>query len=144
MEIRTGLRLSQSEVLNLLERFDDSSDSPLHVGLDFMTYSLKLSQYAYFVIAYNGTEQIGFMAYYLNDENHFVYVPQIVVHKDARHKGVGHLMFQHLYETLTTEYWSIDLEVLKSNDNARAFYRREGFVEYEDRNERFLLKKNIC
>lgn len=143
MEIHSGLKLSQSEVLSLLERFDDSSDEPLHESLDFIKYSKKLSQYAYFVLATEKNQQIGFIAYYLNDENHFVFVPQIVVHKDARHMGIGHMMFQHLYETLTTKFRNINLEVLKSNDYARAFYRREGFVEYEDRNERFLLRKNI-
>ena len=51
MEIRTGLRLSQSEVLSLLNRFDDSSEKPIYTGIDFSTYSIKLSQYAYFIIA---------------------------------------------------------------------------------------------
>ena len=89
MEIRTGLRLSQSEVLSLLNRFDDSSEKPLHAGVDFSTYSIKLSQYAYFIIAIENDLQMGFVAYYLNDENHFAYVPQVVVHKEARHKEWG-------------------------------------------------------
>ena len=143
MEIRTGLRLSQSEVLNLLERFDDSSDSPLHVGLDFMTYSLKLSQYAYFVIATENEKQMAFIAYYLNDENHFAYIPQVVVHKTARHKGVGHSMFTVLYECLRNNFLTLKLEVLKSNINARAFYEREGFGEISDHNERLLLEKKL-
>ena len=143
MEIRTGLRLSQSEVLNLLERFDDSSDSPLHVGLDFMTYSLKLSQYAYFVIATENEKQMAFIAYYLNDENHFAYIPQVVVHKDARHKGLGHTMFNMLIDSLDTDIECIKLEVLKSNTYARNFYQREGFTRVEDHSERILLEKKI-
>ena len=143
MEIRTGLRLSQSEVLNLLERFDESSDSPLHVGLDFMTYSLKLSQYAYFVIATENEKQMAFIAYYLNDENHFAYIPQVVVHKDARHISLGHTMFNMLIDKLDTDIECIKLEVLKSNTYARNFYQREGFTRVEDHSERILLEKKL-
>lgn len=141
MEIHTGLRLSQSEVLSLLERFDDSSDIPLHKGLDFISYSKKLSQYAYFVIATENNQQIGFIAYYINDENQFAYIPQIVVHKTARHNGVGHSMFNELYCSLTRSIEYIKLEVLKSNNVARNFYQREGFISIEDRKERILLTK---
>lgn len=143
MEIRTGLKLSQAEVLLLLNRFDDSSDTPLHEGLDFELYSKKLSDYAYFIIAIENNSQIGFIAYYLNEEGQFAYVPQIVVHKEGRHKGVGHAMFAYLYDSILTEYSCVKLEVLKSNNNARKFYSREGFVEIEDHNERLLLQKNI-
>ncbi len=143
MKIRSGLRLSRSEVLSLLERFDDSSDSPLHEGLDFKTYSHKLSQHAYFVLASENDRQLGFIAYYLNEENHFVYVPQIVVHRDARHKGLGHSMFNVLCDSIATDMECIKLEVLKSNIYARDFYRREGFLEVEDRGDKFLLRKKL-
>lgn len=141
MEIRSGLKLTQSEVLSLLNRFDDSSDSPLHEGLDFDSYSKKLSDYAFFVIAYEDKKMIGFIAYYLNDEGQFAYVPQVVVHKDSRHKGVGHALFSTMYDSLTPNYTSIRLEVLKTNDNARGFYAREGFEEINDHNERLLLER---
>lgn len=143
MEIRTGLKLSQSEVLSLLNRSDDSSDTPLHEGLDFESYGKKLSDFAYFIIAYEDGQMIGFIAYYLNEEGKFAYVPQVVVHKDGRHKGVGHSMFAQLYDSIKLNYSCVRLEVLKSNDNARNFYRREGFVKIEDHNERLLLQKNI-
>ncbi len=143
MDIHTGVRLSQSEVLSLLKRFDDSSDEPLHESLDFDQYSKKLSLFAYFVIATEKNQQIGFIAYYLNDENHFAYIPQVVVHKSARHKGVGHFMFMDLYECIRINFLTLKLEVLKSNINARSFYEREGFVEISDHNERLLLEKRL-
>ena len=141
MEIRSGLKLSQSEVLSLLNRFDDSSDSPLHEGLDFDSYSNKLSDFAYFIIAIEENIQIGFIAYYLNEEGKFAYVPQVVVHKDGRHKGVGHAMFKVLYNVTNKKYPFLRLEVLKCNVNARAFYEREGFLFIEEHNERLLLEK---
>ena len=143
MKVHTGLKLSQSEVLSLLEYFDDTSDEPLHESLDFYQYSKKLSQYAYFVIATEDNQQIGFIAYYLNDENHFAYIPQVVVTKSPRHKGVGHSMFTVLYECISNKFLTLKLEVLKSNINARAFYEREGFGEISDHNERLLLEKKL-
>lgn len=141
MEIQSGLKLTQSEVLSLLNRFDASSDTPLHEGLDFNLYSKKLSDFAYFIIATENNLQMGFIAYYLNEEGKFAYVPQVVVHKDGRHKGVGHAMFDALYNVCKKEYKYVRLEVIKFNENARRFYAREGFVEVEDHNERLLLAK---
>ena len=141
MIIETNKKLDQAEVLSLLNYYDDSSDSPLHEGLDFNAYSKKLSDFAYFIIATENNHQIGFIAYYLNEEGRFAYVPQVVVHKDGRHKGLGHAMFDALYNINKKYYKSIRLEVLKSNVNARRFYAREGFEETEDHNERILLEK---
>ena len=143
MELNTDVRLSQEEVMSLLNYFDDSSDIPLHEGLDFVSYSEKLSKYAHFVLAIEKEKQLGFIAYYLNDEKKFVYIPQIVVHRDGRHQGIGHLMLNILCSRYAGKYECVNLEVLKDNMNARRFYEREGFGVIEDHNERLLLKKSI-
>lgn len=143
MDIRTGLSMTEDEVLSLLEHFDDSSDTPLHLGLDFDSYSRKLSSHACFVTAVERGSLLGFISYYLNDEGHFAYVPQTVVHREGRHRGIGHAMFTALYDCLDGSYGYIRLEVLKSNANARAFYEREGFVEIEDHCERLLLERKL-
>ena len=143
MEIKVGIRLTEEEVFNLLNHFDDSSDHPLHEGLDFETYSDKLSKCAYFIIAYLEEQCVGFIAYYLNDEGRFAYIPQTVVHKAGRHQGVGHTMFGALYKSVMEKYSTIRLEVLKSNNNARNFYTREGFIAIEDHNERLRLEKKL-
>ena len=115
IDLKSGIRLSKEEVIDLLEYFDDSSDRPLHEGLDFDAYSDKLSKYAYFTLAYLKNLCVGFIAYYLNDEGRFVYVPQVVVHKCGRHQGVGHLMFIELYAKCANKYRTVELEVLKDN-----------------------------
>lgn len=143
MEISVALKLSTQEVFNLLDHFDDSSNIPLHCGLDFNSYSKKLSVNALFVIAKENAAKVGFIAYYLNEEGHFAYIPQIVVHKKFRHMGVGHSMLVKFVDSLPYEYDSIKLEVLKSNTYAISFYKREGFFELEDHNERLLLKKDL-
>lgn len=144
MRIVTTKKLQQVEVISLLRYFDDSSDIPLSKGLDFESYGKKLSDFAYFVIAYEEKTMIAFIAYYLNEEGKFAYIPQVVVHKNHRHRGIGHRMINTLCTNIDKRFTSIRLEVLKENRNARLFYKREGFVEIEDRNERILLaKENI-
>lgn len=143
MEISTALKLSNQEVLELLNYFDDSSDLPLHAGLDFSSYSKKLSEKALFVIAYEHSEMAGFIAYYLNSEGHFAYIPQFVVNKQYRHRGIGHRLMKELIASLPELYTSIRLEVLKSNTYAASFYKREGFSELDDHNERTLLKYDL-
>ena len=143
MELKVGLKLAKDEVYYLLSYFDDSSDIPLHEGLDFDSYSEKLSQFAYFILALNGDQMLGFLSYYLNEEGKFIYIPQIVVHKKGRHKGVGHLMLNLLESKYSKSFQSINLEVLNDNLNAQAFYIREGFIEYGVRDIRLKLIKNI-
>lgn len=143
MVINVGERISKEEVLSLLAYFDNSSDHPLHEGLDFDSYSEKLSKFAYFVIASDDSSRLGFIAYYLNEDGRFVYIPQIVVHKDGRHKGIGHKMLQALKDSYSDSFANIRLEVLKDNMNAKKFYEREGFTFEEDRAERLLLACKI-
>lgn len=143
MNIKVGERLSKRQVIDLLSYFDDSSDIPLHKGLDFDSYSEKLSEFALFTLAYEGSRCFGFVAYYLNQEGKFVYIPQIVVHKNGRHKRLGHQLLSAMVETYSCAYTEIQLEVLKINQTARYFYERENFVEIEDRGERVLMCKII-
>ena len=143
MEVHLNVRLPEGEILQLLQQFDDSSDVPLHEGLDFMSYSKKLSRYAYFLFAVENATCIGFIAYYLNTEGKFIYIPQIIVHKSARHAGVGNRMMSALRNAYSGEYGKVLLEVLKENTNARDFYKREGFVEEEDRGKRLLLSNKL-
>lgn len=143
MKIQTNVRLTEVEVNYLLNYFDDSSDIPLHKGLDIVSYSKKLSRYARFILISENGKMMAFLAYYLNEEGHFTYIPQVVVHREGRHSGLGHKIFAALQESLNGNYDTIKLEVLKSNHNARKFYEREGFVHKEDHNERVLLVKRI-
>lgn len=141
--IQIDVRLNSEEVKRLLEYFDDSSDIPLHLGLDIASYSEKLSKNAHFIIVWHNKKMVAFLAYYLNDDGRFVYVPQVIVHKEGRHRGLGHKMFEALGNNYSDKYDIIQLEVLKENSNARRFYEREKFIEKEDRKERLLLCKNI-
>lgn len=143
MKIQIDTHLAPKEVLALLLRFDDVFIEPLHESVDFADYSNKLSQFAHFVLVHDQDVLIGFIAYYLNDEGDFAYVSLTAVLPEWQHKGIGHLMFSSLYDYIFGKYSFLNLEVMKTNVNARGFYKKEGFVMSEDRNEKLLLFKNI-
>lgn len=139
--IEVGVKLSQIEILSLFNDFDDSSEVPLHEGLDFQIHSRKFADKAYFVLAEIESQIIGFVAYYLNDEGKFAYISEIIVHRDGRHRGIGHKMMLSLTNSLGASYNCIRLEVLKTNEYAKRFYEREGFYEIDDHVNKFLLEK---
>lgn len=141
IEIEVGVKLSQIEVLSLFYHFDDSSEVPLHKCLDFQMHSRKFADKAYFNLAKIGSQIIGFVAYYLNEEGKFAYISEIIVHKDGRHRGIGHKMMVSLINAVGTSYKCIRLEVLKSNQYARKFYEREGYNEIDDHGNKLLLEK---
>ena len=141
--IEIDIRLTKEEANLILQKFDDSSDTPLHIGLNFDSYSEKLSQFANFILYHQNDKLLGFVAYYLNKEELFIYIPQIIVHKDGRHLGIGHQMLNELQKRKKTYYNCILLEVLKNNENAIMFYKREGFQMIKDNGERWLLRKNL-
>jgi len=145
MDLKLGIRLSKEDVYTLLTYFDYSSSEPLHESLDFYSYKDKLSENAFFILATESSQWIGFIAYYLNDEEKYIYVPQVVVVEGFKHKGVGHKMFNALYSHYwdCAKYETIRLEVLKDNIIGRKFYKKEGFVEVEDRGKRLLLSKEL-
>lgn len=136
--------MDSKSVKALLERFDETFVPALSLELDFDSYSEKLSSNAYFVIARYAQEIdndiVGFIAYYLNDEGHFCYVPLTAVHKKMKRHGIGKQMFRVLVDSLGTSYSCIKLEVLKSNIAAQTFYNRIGFGFAEDHGIRQLLQ----
>lgn len=140
MSIEVGKKLSQDMVFSLLEFFDDSAVGHLSDRIDLLSYSIKLSNNALFLIVKDLDNYLGFVAYYLNTEGKFVYISQIITHKTGRHKGIGHLMLSHLTDSLTGSYNSILLEVYNSNNSALVFYKREGFMLRENRGEKSLLE----
>lgn len=142
MEITVGNKLSKSEVIDLFNRFDESSYVPFHKDIDFETYGEKLSRYALFVIAKEKDLQMGFIAYYLNTEDNFVYIPQFVVHTDGRHQGLGHKMLLSLMQSVES-FSEIRLEVLLGNEKAWNFYKREGFSLLNEKEKRSLLYKAL-
>ncbi|MCY6312473.1 hypothetical protein OXV62_20720 [Bacteroides faecis] len=52
-------------------------------------------------------------------------------------------MINYIIEHLSTDIQEILLEVRKDNNNALQAYHKMGFYETEDRDEKYLMKKEI-
>lgn len=142
MIIEGGVRLSNEQAYSLLREFDSAFDPMLHEDLDLSGYSQKLAFNAYFILAKMDAKTIGFIAYYLNEEGQFCYVPLLAVNNSFRNCGIAKGMFRELYSIIPDRAKNILLEVDKNNVIARSLYSSEGFSIAEDRGKKFLLKKH--
>ena len=120
-------------------------DPPLSQSIDIDKMADKWSKYAKFFTLHNeDKELVALVVFYENKEERFLYIPHLVVRAPFRHKRVGHKSIEYLLEAKKTEgYKSLRLEVLKTNANAIQFYHREGFVSKEERENTYLLEKEI-
>ena len=72
----------------------------------------------------SGSNIISLIVGYYNREERFLYIPYIIEH-------------------LSTDIQEILLEVRKDNNNALQVYHKMGFYEAEDRDEKYLMKKEV-
>lgn len=118
---------------------------PLSLSIDIDKMAEKWSKYAKFLTLHNeDNELVALVVFYENKEERFLYIPHFVVRAPFRHKGLGHACIEHLLEAEKADgYNALRLEVLKTNDNAIQFYKREGFGMMEEREDTYLLEKDI-
>ena len=120
-------------------------DPPLSQSIDIDKMAEKWSKYAKFLTLHdNYKELVALVVFYENKEERFLYIPHFVVRAPFRHKGVGHACIKYLLETTKSEGFEMfRLEVLKTNANAIQFYHKEGFGLKEERENTYLLEKEI-
>lgn len=138
-------KLELTSTIRLLADFDTVFTPRISNQVDVDSYAKKLSTNGHFILAISTDDNSieGFITYYLNTEGHFAYVPFIGVKPSCQHGGVGRCMIEELISVLSIDYTSIMLEVRKSNTKAHDFYLRNGFVEKEDRINKWLMSKEI-
>lgn len=137
-------RPSFDEVHSLLKRMSAEFTPPLSQTVNLKEYSEKLSTKANFLTCEVAGKTIGVTAYYLNHSAKQIYITLICVDKEYQRTGVGDEMLKHLQQIAKdscNEYLNIGLEVNKVNDKAFRFYVKHGFVQQEDRGNRFLMIK---
>lgn len=144
MTITTG-KLPQNRVEELLRECNNSFSPPLECNIPYTLdeYAAKLSRFASFVLCLEDERVIGFLAYYLNNEGGFAYIPQIWVSDQYQRKGIGSSMIAALVGMIPNGVNSVRLEVRKNNPKAYAFYLKGGYTVIEERNGKFLMEKKI-
>lgn len=134
---------SRKEILTILNEFTECLDS-LGTGILFREkMSDKFSLNAEFVVAKNKDENIGFIAYYANNQvDKTVYISMIAVSFSHRRQGVGELLLKKcIFDAIQRKMKFIKLEVKKDNLNARYFYEKNGFIVEKGATENSLYMK---
>lgn len=116
---------------------------PISAGIDLNAYSEKLYAHASFVVCSDEKDVKGFTAFYKNVEAKQLYVTLICVDKQFHGQGIGSQMLETLESLKSEGFETVALEVLKTNQTAYHFYKKHGFIEQEDRGEKFLMRKTL-
>lgn len=119
--------LSSLETLNLISALDVDFASRLSQSLDLYEYSLKLSTYARFLVAYHNETITGLIAFYENKQSVTLYVPYFCTNHQYRRTGVGKMLIGTLITYADNLKYAIELEVLKTNHAAIMLYKCNGF-----------------
>ena len=134
---------SKEGFLLLMKKADKLFTPPISEGIDLKAYSEKLYAYASFVVCRDGKDVKGFAAFYKNVDANQLYVTLICVDKQFQGKGFGGKMLEVLESLKCEGFETIALEVVKTNQSAYHFYKKQGFIEQEDRGKKFLMRKAL-
>lgn len=137
-------RIASDEALCWLQGCDENFCPPKWSLERLEKYASKLSTFAFwtYLLKEDGGK-IGFVAYYLNEENKTVYISIIAVAKNFRRFGYGRKLLQNLIESVSEKYKDISLEVSKNNGGALSLYQSFGFALKKDRGEKVLMTKYL-
>ena len=91
----------------------------------------------------SGSNIISLIVGYYNREERFLYIPYVCVNPDHQGHGISKKTINYIIEHLSTDIQEILLEVRKDNNNALHAYHKMGFYEAEDRDEKYLMKKEV-
>lgn len=134
---------SKESFLLLMKKADKLFTPPISEGIDLKAYSEKLYAYASLVVCRDGKDVKGFAAFYKNVGAKQLYITLICVDKQLQGQGIGSQMLETLESLKCEGFETIALEVVKTNQTAYHFYKKQGFIEQEDRGEKFLMRKTL-
>lgn len=135
--------LSSLDTFNLISTLDVDFASRLSQSLDLCEYSLKLSTYARFVVAYQNETITGLIAFYENRQSGTLYVPYFCTNHQYRRRGVGKTLIETLITYADNLKCAIELEVLKTNHAAIMLYKCNGFEVCSDGANKYRMIRPI-
>lgn len=108
-------------------------------------FSEKLHCNAEVYIAREGENNLGFVAFYANDQVEYCgYITLIGVLEKYRHKGIGKKILFHALDEMKNKCMKkCKLEVDKDNYSAQTFYNKTGFIKTEEKPSSFYMEKEI-
>ena len=117
------------DIYNHLENVKNLFFSKLANRVIIKDYAKKITLYAQKIEAWQNSELIGLLAYYISDDNRDYFVTNISVYEHLQNKGIGASMMLQL-KTIAKEK-SVDKIKLECARELKIlnFYKRNGFIE---------------
>lgn len=105
----------------------------------------KYADLATFIVLQGNKSNIGYVAFYCNDNiSYQAFISMIVIKKKEQNKGKGKELLNEVIKiSKKAGMWSIGLEVVKDNDIAVRFYERNGFYKVKEKEKKYFMKKWI-
>lgn len=141
--IYSQLSLNRTCIRKLLGETEKLFVPSLSTEVDLDKYSVKLGNFASFLLYKDGGSVQGYLAYYRNDTIRQLYIPLLCVKSAYQNKGIGSQLMSSLILKYGGNYRSVALEVVKTNTRAYQFYLKCGFLIVEDRGDKYLMEKVI-
>jgi ribosomal protein S18 acetylase RimI-like enzyme len=135
-------RLSRDEILQLLERNNNSHYERLSDIVNLREYSKKLSRYALHFTCYDNNELVGLSACYFNDfKTKIGYISGITFLKKYRNSGLGsRLLHEVIKYARVNGFKEIDITPKCANTLLIYFLEKNGFIKDRKNGDRCLLK----
>ena len=134
-------RISAAEAYQWLVECDEKFCPPKWTKERLDKYAEKLSTNAHWILLENDGYKKGFVAYYLNENNKFIFISIIAVKKTYRGQGLGKWLMANVVELISDKFNIISLEVSKDNISAKKLYESFGFEIVEDRGQKVLMNR---
>jgi len=134
-----------NEVLGHLEKCDENFTPRLSKGRDIAAYSQKIVKNSVTFEAWAGTELIGLVAAYFNDEKKITgFITNVSTLKEYFGKGIAtQLMKNCISYGKEQQFDAITLEVAKNNNSAIQLYKKYDFLPVAEKGHMVIMKKDL-
>ncbi|MEO0596612.1 MAG: GNAT family N-acetyltransferase, partial [Chloroflexota bacterium] len=87
------------------------------------------------IVVQRGTEVIGYMIFLRRNDEYYpyrdsIYIRQFFIQPSYRRRGIGQVVFDRIVNGYFPNDVALTLDVLESNNEAKAFWEKLGFSDY--------------
>lgn len=134
-----------NDVFAHLEKCDENFTPRLSKGTDIAAYSQKIVKNSVTFEAWAGTELIGLVAAYFNDEKkHTGFITNVSTVKEYFGRGIAaQLMKNCIGYGIEQQFGLIALEVAKNNTSAIQLYKKYNFLPVDEKGDLIIMKKDL-
>ena len=136
--------LLYDEFSNFIQSSADWFSPSLKTMPDLNDWIVKMYQNGMSYYVKHEQDIIALIVAYHNPELHFIYLPYVCVHPKYQGHRITHQIIKHIETNRSEEIRHLYLEVRKDNVKALSMYQNIDFKEFEDRGDKFLMKKDLA